>query len=212
MRGDGLVRCCLALAGAFTLAACKREPPPGPTPLASAIAGLDGPGPLEAQIVTTEGTVRCTLDEAKTPRSVGMFVGLARRHFYDGLSVFRATDGVMFQSGCPNGDGTGTPGYRIELEPHADDEARLSRAGVLLLASYHAPPNREDPAPPPPGQVIGSQFVIALGDMHHLAGHVTVLGACVDLPTVRAITHAAATKPRAVSVTRITIARRAIGE
>lgn len=152
-----------------------------------------------------------------------MFVGLARglapfrdpashatvtRPFYDGQRVFRATEDLMMQSGCPIGDGTGTPGYRIEIEPHPDDELRLSRPGALLLASYHAPPNREDPSPPPPGKVIGSQFVIALGDLHHLAGKVTVLGACRDLPTVAAIARTVSSKQRPVTLTQVTIARR----
>ncbi|MFO0742515.1 MAG: peptidylprolyl isomerase [Labilithrix sp.] len=207
------------------LASCKREAPPSPSPmpLASALVGLEAPGVLEARIETTEGAVRCILDEAGTPRSVGMFVGLARgraafrdpatnaivtRPYYDGLPVFRGIEDLMFQSGCPVGDGTGTPGYRIELEPHPDDAARLATPGALLLASYHPPPNREDPSPPPPGQVIGSQFVVAIGGLGHLAGKVTVIGACQDLATVATIARVAAKRERPVTVTRIMIERR----
>ncbi len=49
------------------------------------------------------------------------------------------------------------------------------------------PPNRADPNPPAPGRVLGSQFVVTLAGMQHLAGSVTVLGRCADLEVVRAI-------------------------
>ena len=44
-----------------------------------------------------------------------------------------------------------------------------------------------DPSPPPPGDTVGSQFVIALTNMQHLAGKTTVLGRCDDLGVVERI-------------------------
>ena len=73
------------------------------------------------------------------------------------------------------------------------------------FASYHAPPNRIDPAPPPAGQVIGSQFVIGLNDLSHLAGEGSVLGSCGDLERVRSIARLVASRERKVNLTRVVI-------
>jgi hypothetical protein len=74
-----------------------------------------------------------------------------------------------------------------------------------LLARYVAPPNRVDPAPPPPGQVIGSQFAIGLNDLSHLANEVSVLGSCVDLDRVRNIARLVASGERKVTLTRVVV-------
>jgi peptidyl-prolyl cis-trans isomerase A (cyclophilin A) len=179
----------------LAVVACSRaahvEPPP-----------LDHRSNVPVVLETSEGVVRCELDGAHAPRALGMVVALAtarapfldprthevvRRRYYDGLPFFRAIPNVLLQTGCPIGDGSGTPGYRLPVEPGDDDAASLSRPGVLLLARYQPPPGRADPAPPAPGDTIGSQLVIALDDMSHLAGQVTVLGRCKDLDVVRRI-------------------------
>jgi peptidyl-prolyl cis-trans isomerase A (cyclophilin A) len=188
----------------LALEACTRRPatrvaPPDP----AAVFGRDGvPDRLEATIETDLGTIHCVLDPRHAPRSAALFVGLARgsasfvdtrtgatarRPFYDALVFHRRIPSVLVQSGCPLGNGTGTPGYRIALESSPDDAERLARPGALLLARYTPPPGRVDQSPPPPGDVIGSQFVIGLVAMDHLAGEVPVLGACGDLDVVRAI-------------------------
>jgi len=198
-------------------------PPPS---IEAALEGLAAEGELTAFIETSEDPahpIRCTLDPARSPRGVALFAGLARgraawrdpraaaivqgRRYYDGLLVFRAIPNLMIQSGCPAGDGTGHPGFRIEVESHPDDAVRLAKPGALLLAAYHPAPNREDPTPPPPGQVIGSQFVITLGDMKHLASKVTVIGACRerDLEHVSRIAEAVASAAHAVTITRVGI-------
>jgi peptidyl-prolyl cis-trans isomerase A (cyclophilin A) len=157
---------------------------------------------IDIVMTTSEGDVHCRLDADHAPRSVTMFVGFAEggaphvdgathetsvSPFYRDMAFFRAIEGGYVQSGCPNGDGTGTPGYRIPLETTPLDRERLAAPGVLFFARYQPPPNRADPAPPPAGDVIGSQFVIALTDMSHLSGEVTVLGACRDLDVVERI-------------------------
>ena len=158
--------------------------------------------PLRVTLETDQGPIRCVLDPARTPRAVSLFVGLAtgrarwrdpktqavvRRPLYADLAFHRAISGVMIQSGCPMGDGTGHPGYRIEVEPRPNDVDLLKEPGALVLARYTPPPLRTDPNPPPPGQVLGSQFAITLTDMHHLAGQVSVLGTCPELATARRI-------------------------
>jgi peptidyl-prolyl cis-trans isomerase A (cyclophilin A) len=189
--------------GVCLVLGCDRSTEPlGPPSLEAAFAGLEPARAIPVVLQTDQGIFRCSLDARRTPRAVALFVGLARgraewldpvtqrrvtRPLYRDLAIHRAIPDVMIQSGCPVGDGTGTPGYRIEIEPQSDDAAQLSQPGALVLARYTLPPGRQDPNPPPPGQVLGSQFGITLVDMHHLAGQVSVIGRCRDLDVVRRI-------------------------
>jgi peptidyl-prolyl cis-trans isomerase A (cyclophilin A) len=169
---------------------------------------------------TDLGHVRCFLDARHAPRAVALFVGLATgraawrepktlrivtRPLYQDLTFHRAIADVYVQSGCPVGDSSGHPGYRIELEPRPDDVTQLSTAGVLVLARYTPPPKRTDPNPPPEGHVLGSQFGITLVNMHHLAGQVSVLGHCEDLDVVREISHRVGRGRQVVTLRRIRI-------
>lgn len=167
-----------------------------------ALRGLDPNRPITVTLVTDQAAVPCTLDAQRAPHGVALFVGLATgratwrhprtgevttRPLYIDLPFFRGIPGVLVQSGCVVGDGSGHPGYRIEVEAHADDTERLRQPGALVLARYTPPPHREDPAPPPAGHVLGSQFAVTLTDMSHLAGKVSVLGRCGNLDVVRSI-------------------------
>jgi peptidyl-prolyl cis-trans isomerase A (cyclophilin A) len=175
--------------------------PPAPEQV---LVGFDSLASIPVQLLTDEGAVHCTLDARRAPQAVASFVGLATGRaphrnlrdgalssepLYDHLHFFRAVPGIFVQTGCPLDDGTGHPGYRFPPEPHADDAARLGR-GALFLASYTAPPGRTDPHPPTPGHTLGSQFVIALTSMKHLAGKTTVLGRCEDLDVVERLARA----------------------
>lgn len=152
------------------------------------------------QLETEYGTVLCTLLRHRAPHAVALIKGLAegtiafrdyrtglerRGRYYDGLRFFRRIPGVMVQTGCPVGDGTGYPGFRIAAELHADDATLLREPGALVMARYHPPQNRPDPNPPAPGQVIGSQFAITLRASTHLAGQLPVVGRCRNLDVVR---------------------------
>jgi cyclophilin family peptidyl-prolyl cis-trans isomerase len=172
--------------------------PPDP----AAIFGGAPPARARLAFETDAGTIACEIEPARVPRAAALVVGLARgdadfrdarsgavvrRPYYDGLTFFRRLPGELIQIGCAIGDGSGHPGFRIAVEPSARDAELLARPGVLLLAHYQRPPLREDPDPPPPGQVIGSQLAIALGPVSHNAGAVTVLGHCENLDVVRQI-------------------------
>ena len=195
-----------ATALAVMAVACRDETAAGARlapPAVSAVLGTSNPAsPVRVRLQTSSGAVHCTLDPTRAPRGVASFVGLAtgrtafrdvksgaivKRPFYDGLTFFRAVPGALVQTGCPRGDGTGHPGYRFPVEPSPDDRARLAVPGALVLARYTPPPGRQDPDPPDPLDVHGSQFAITMTDMSHLTGTVTVLGACGDLDVVRAI-------------------------
>ncbi|MDQ3510567.1 MAG: peptidylprolyl isomerase, partial [Pseudomonadota bacterium] len=87
---------------------------------------------LTATFDTDQGTVQIELQPEKAPLTVANFVNLAQRGYYDGLSFHRVIPDFMVQGGCPQGSGTGGPGYRFE------DEARngLSHErGVLSMAN-----------------------------------------------------------------------------
>lgn len=127
---------------------------------------------------TPYGAIHCELDRAHAPRATRMVTELASSRYYDGLAFFRRIPGVLVQTGSPTNDGSNGSLERIPVE---GDASRLARPGVLILARYTPPPDRVDPNPPRDGRVIGAQLVIGLVDMSHLAGNVTVVGACRDL-------------------------------
>jgi peptidyl-prolyl cis-trans isomerase A (cyclophilin A) len=210
---------------ALALASCAKSEEKklqlGPPEPAVALAGLPNvAGRIAVTLETSEGPIHCELEPGAAPHAVALFVGLAlgraswldthsaavvTRPMYRGTKIFRAVPDVFWQSGCPLGNGTGSPGYRLAVEASARDRARLTQPGTLLLAGYHAPPNRIDPHPPPPGELIGSQFVLGLGNLSHLAGEVSVLGTCVDLERARAIAALVSSHTRDVRVERVVI-------
>ena len=110
---------------------------------------------------TTMGDFEIELAEDKAPKTTKNFIDLAEKGFYDGLIFHRVIEGFMIQGGCPNGTGTGGPGYHIEDEFHKD--LRHSGPGVLSMAN--AGPNTG-----------GSQFFITLDKTPWLDGHHAVFG------------------------------------
>jgi cyclophilin family peptidyl-prolyl cis-trans isomerase len=84
-----------------------------------------------ATLHTTQGAIELELFEADAPKTVQNFVGLARDGFYDGISFHRVIPEFMIQGGCPQGDGTGGPGYEFEDEPNEHPIVR----GALAMAN-----------------------------------------------------------------------------
>ena len=81
-----------------------------------------------ATMQTTEGTIVFELFDEDAPKTVENFRKLASEGFYDGLNFHRIISDFMIQGGCPQGTGTGGPGYTFEDEINsAQDRAR--RAG-----------------------------------------------------------------------------------
>jgi peptidyl-prolyl cis-trans isomerase B (cyclophilin B) len=119
---------------------------------------------LYANFDTDRGPVRVELYPEKAPLTVANFVNLARRWFYDGLKFHRVIKDFMVQGGCPQGTGTGGPGYKFEDE--ANNGVRHER-GVLSMAN--AGPNTN-----------GSQFFITHVATPWLDGKHTVFGKVVD--------------------------------
>jgi cyclophilin family peptidyl-prolyl cis-trans isomerase len=69
-----------------------------------------------ATIDTSQGKMVVNLDASAAPKSVNNFVFLARKHFYDGLTFHRVAKDFVIQGGDPKGDGSGSPGYKIQAE------------------------------------------------------------------------------------------------
>ncbi len=117
----------------------------------------------KATIKTSRGTIQLELFEDKVPRTVENFVKLAREGFYDGLKFHRVIPDFMVQTGCPQGTGTGGPGYKFEDEFHPD----LRHDGPGILSMANAGPNTN-----------GSQFFIThvatpwLDNKHSVFGRV----------------------------------------
>ncbi len=114
-----------------------------------------------ATIETTKGTIQLELYDDKTPKTVANFEKLAGDGFYDGLTFHRVIEDFMIQTGCPQGTGTGGPGYNFEDE--FDASLRHDGPGVLSMAN--AGPNTN-----------GSQFFITHVPCPHLDGKHSVFG------------------------------------
>ena len=119
-----------------------------------------------ATINTSKGKIVLELFEAEAPKTVANFVKLAEKGFYDGLTFHRVIDDFMIQGGCPNGTGTGGPGYTFPDEPSAL-KLRHSKPGVLSMANSGPDTN-------------GSQFFITHVPCPWLDGKHAVFGKVVD--------------------------------
>jgi peptidylprolyl isomerase/peptidyl-prolyl cis-trans isomerase B (cyclophilin B) len=115
---------------------------------------------LQARIATKHGDVVFEFHTDYAPGTVAAFVKLARGGFYDGLNFHRVEPGFVIQGGCPEGDGTGGPGYTLKAEfndrPHV--------LGTVAMARSTSPNSA------------GSQFYICLGDARFLDNQYTVFG------------------------------------
>src|SRR3954471_24744674 len=133
----------------------------------------------EATMVTNQGEIVFELFDDDAPKTVDNFRTLAGKGFYDGLAFHRIIRDFMIQGGCPQGTGTGGPGYTFEDEIN---EHKIVR-GALAMAN--AGPNTN-----------GSQFFIVTTDAAPwLDGKHTVFGQVAGgMEAVDAI-EAAATGP-----------------
>ncbi|EGO64447.1 peptidylprolyl isomerase [Acetonema longum] len=115
----------------------------------------------QAIMETEKGTIVIDLFEKEAPGTVANFVKLISEGFYDGLTFHRVIPGFVAQGGCPNGTGSGGPGYTIPCETKGNPHKHLR--GSLSMA--HRGPNTG-----------GSQFFIVYEPQPHLDGMHTVFG------------------------------------
>lgn len=88
---------------------------------------------LTAIIDTDKGKIRLKLFADQAPVTVGNFVNLSKRGYYNDLTFHRVIDDFMIQGGCPYGNGTGGPGYEFEDECHP--ELLHNKPGILSMAN-----------------------------------------------------------------------------
>ena len=113
-----------------------------------------------ATMNTSKGAIELELFDADAPKTVENFKTLAGKGFYDGLIFHRVIADFMLQAGCPQGTGTGGPGYTFEDEINQHKIVRGS------LAMANAGPNTN-----------GSQFfIVTAKECPWLDGKHTVFG------------------------------------
>lgn len=85
-----------------------------------------------AEIHTPKGIMKVEFYEKDAPKAVENFITLSKKGFYDGLTFHRVIPNFVIQGGCPNGNGTGGPGYKIDCELTGDNQ--YHDRGVLSMA------------------------------------------------------------------------------
>ncbi|HVS62311.1 MAG TPA: peptidylprolyl isomerase [Thermoanaerobaculia bacterium] len=118
-----------------------------------------------ATIDTDRGSIRLELYSDRAPETVANFEKLVGEGFYDGLKFHRVIDDFMIQTGCPQGTGTGGPGYTFADEFHPE----LKHDGPGVLSMANAGPNTN-----------GSQFFITHVATPWLDGKHSVFGRVIE--------------------------------
>ena len=131
---------------------------------------------MQAKIKTTKGDILIELEYEKTPITVANFVSLAEgtmentakslgNPYFDGLKFHRVIENFMIQGGCPEGTGSGSPGYTFQDEFHPD--LNHDTSGILSMANAGPGTN-------------GSQFFITHNETPWLDGKHSVFGHVVE--------------------------------
>lgn len=124
------------------------------------------PGTKKVGVIeTTLGKIRLEFWPDVAPGHVKNWCDLAQKGFYNNLTFHRIIDGFMIQGGCPQGDGSGGPGYTIK----AEFNNRKHVPGVLSMARKGGDNNSA-----------GSQFFIMLGTHASLDGQYSAFGKVIE--------------------------------
>ncbi|MTI66179.1 MAG: peptidylprolyl isomerase [Firmicutes bacterium] len=115
-------------------------------------------------------SIKLELYPKKAPNTVNNFLDLASKGFYDGLIFHRVIKGFMIQGGCPEGIGSGGPGYSIkgEFKENGVDNDLKHTKGVISMARTQEPDSA------------GSQFFIIHKESPHLDGKYAAFGKVIQ--------------------------------
>jgi peptidylprolyl isomerase/peptidyl-prolyl cis-trans isomerase B (cyclophilin B) len=117
-----------------------------------------------ARIKTTKGDIVFKFYPHEAKQHTAAFIKLARAGFYNGLTFHRVIGDFMIQGGCPDGTGSGGPGYTLAAEFNDHKHIR----GTVAAARTSNPNSA------------GSQFYICHGDTPHLDKQYTVFGQTIE--------------------------------
>jgi peptidyl-prolyl cis-trans isomerase B (cyclophilin B) len=125
----------------------------------------------QIELDTSLGTITLDMKPEAAPGHCTNMLSLAKIGYYDGLSFHRVIKGFMIQGGCPEGTGTGGPGYTIKAEFNATSHD----PGVLSMARSSDPNSA------------GSQFFICLERTPHLDRQYTAFGKTADAASLEVV-------------------------
>ncbi len=125
----------------------------------------------QLELDTSLGKITLDMLPDVAPGHVRNILGLAKIGYYDGLGFHRIIKGFMIQGGCPEGTGSGGPGYTIPAEFNATKHV----AGVLSMARTSDPNSG------------GSQFFICLEAASHLDRQYTAFGRTADAASLAVV-------------------------
>ena len=120
---------------------------------------------------TSLGKITLDMLPEVAPGHVRNILGLAKIGYYNGLGFHRVIEGFMIQGGCPEGSGSGGPGYTIAAEFNATKH----EAGVMSMARTSDPDSG------------GSQFFICLEKTPHLDRQYTAFGRTADAASLKVV-------------------------
>ncbi len=160
----------LAIVMIVSFAACTVTPDDSEKPAEAGVTDLVSGNPVATITVKDYGTMKVELYYEKAPNTVLNFISLANKGFYDGLTFHRIYAGFMIQGGCPEGNGTGDPGYSIkgEFSSNGFDNDLVHERGVISMARSNHPDSA------------GSQFFIMHEDSPHLDGQYAAFGKVIE--------------------------------
>ena len=151
-----------------------------------------------ATLHTSKGDIAIELFDNHTPKTVKNFIDLAKKDFYNGTIFHRVISGFMIQGGCPQGTGTGGPGYKFDDEFHGE----LTFDRPYLLAMANSGPNTN-----------GSQFFITSAPTTWLNRKHSIFGEVKDEASQKVVDSIDATKTssgdrpaEAITINSVTIA------
>ena len=147
---------------------------------------------------TSEGPITLNLFSDVAPGHVKNLLALAKIGYYDNLTFHRVISGFMIQGGCPEGTGTGGPGYTIKAEFNPTKH----EPGTVSMARTSDPNSA------------GSQFFICLERVAHLDNQYTAFGKTADADSLAVVKKIGAVKTGAQDrpVTPVTITKATVVE